>query len=73
MKKLIFILIVGCGFAQQYEDVVILKNGSEIHGIIIEEKPYEYIKIQSGKNVFVFEFDEIELLKKELVNKIENS
>ena len=73
MKKLLLIalLIVGWVFAQQYEDVVILKNGSEIHGIIIEEKPYEYIKIQSGKNTFVFQFDEIELLKKELINKIE--
>ena len=48
MKKLLLIalLIVGCVFAQQYEDVVILKNGSEIHGVIIEEKPNEYIKIQ---------------------------
>jgi len=71
MKKLILLtlLIVGCVFAQQYKDVIILKNGSEIHGIIIEEKPYEYIKIQSGKNIFVYEFYEIELLKKELVNQ----
>ena len=74
MKKLLLlsiVLIVGCVFAQQYKDVIILKNGSEIHGIIIEEKPYEYIKIQSGKNIFVYEFYEIELLKKELVNQIE--
>ena len=34
-KLLLFvILIVGGVFAQQYEDVVILKDGSEIHGII---------------------------------------
>ena len=69
MKKIIFILMVGGLFAQQYKDVVILKDGSEIHGLIIEEKPNEYIKIQSGKNIFVFEFDEIELMKKELLNK----
>ena len=69
MKKLLLIalLVVGWVFADQYEDVVILKDGSEIHGIIIEEKPYEYIKIQSGKNTFVFQFDEIELLIKELI------
>ena len=74
MKKLLLIilLIVGCVFAQQYEVVVILQNGSEIHGIIIEEKPNEYIKIQSGKNVFVFQMDEIELLTKELVKDISN-
>ena len=68
----ILLLIVGCVFAQQYNVVVILQNGSEIHGIIIEEKPNEYIKIQSGKNVFVFEFEEIELLTKELVKDISN-
>ncbi|SVE34174.1 uncharacterized protein METZ01_LOCUS487028 [marine metagenome] len=66
-RLIILLLIVGCVFAQQYNVVVILQNGSEIHGIIIEEKPNEYIKIQSGKNVFVFEFEEIELLTKELV------
>ena len=65
-RLIILLLIVGCVFAQQYNVVVILQNGSEIHGIIIEEKPYEYIKIQSGKNVFVFQMDEIELMKKEL-------
>ena len=69
MKKLIIILMVGSSFAQQYEDVVILKNGSEIHGIIIEEKFNEYIKIQSGKNILVYRYDEIDLFRKELINK----
>ena len=70
MKKLLLlsiVLIVGCVFAQQYKDVIILKNGSEIHGIIIEEKHNEYIIIQWGKNTFVLQFEEIELFKKELV------
>ena len=66
MKKLILILMVGACFTQTYEDVVILKNGSEIHGIIIEEKPNVYIKIQSGDNIFVYQLDEIELIRKEL-------
>ena len=68
MKKLILILILGICFTQTYEDVVILKNGSEIHGIIIEQKPNEYIKIQSGQNVFVFQMDEIEVMKKEIIS-----
>ena len=68
MKKLIFIMIVGICFTQTYEDLVILKNGSEIHGIIIEQKPNEYIKIQSGQNVFVFQMDEIEVMKKEIIS-----
>ena len=44
MKKLLLIalLIVGCVFTQQYEDVVILKNGSEIYGTLIEHIPNEY-------------------------------
>ena len=72
MKKLIFILMVGICFTQSYEDVIILKDGSEIHGMIIEEKPNEYIKIQSGRNVFVCQMDEIELIKKELIKLTNN-
>ena len=60
MKKLILILILGLSFTQTYEDVIVLKNGSEIHGMIIEEKPNIYIKIQSGDNIFVYQLDEIE-------------
>jgi len=60
--------MLGICFTQTYEDVVILKNGSEIHGIIIEQKPNEYIKIQSGENIFVYQMDEIELIKKELIS-----
>ena len=50
MKKLLIItlLFLGISFTQTYEDVVILKNGSEIHGIIIEQKP-GYIEIQMHK------------------------
>ena len=73
MKRLLLIVlplsINVIAFSQDYEDVVILKNGSEIHGIIIEQKPNDYIKIQSGKNTFVYRFDEIELMRKELVTE----
>ena len=70
IKNIIPILfIIGLVWGQTYEDVVILKNGSEIHGIIIEQKPNDYIKIQSGKNTFVYRFDEIELMRKELVTE----
>ena len=59
IKNIIPILfIIGLVWGQTYEDVVILKNGSEIHGIIIEQKPNDYIKIQSGKNTFVYRFDD---------------
>ena len=62
-KTLIFLILISISFSQQYEDVVILKNGSEIYGVIIEQKPNEYIKIKSGKNIFVFQMDEIDIIK----------
>ena len=53
--------------AENYEHVIILKNGSEIHGIIIDQKPNDYVRILSGKDIFVFEVDDIALIKKVLV------
>lgn len=65
--------------AQQYEDVVYLKNGSIIHGIILEQIPGESIKIQTKDgNTFVFKMDEVQKMvreeiavKKEGVRKVE--
>jgi|GEM_PF-3145502 hypothetical protein len=55
-------------YAQQYEDVVYLKNGSIIHGIILEQIPGESIKIKTGdNNLFVFKMDEIEKMTREEV------
>jgi hypothetical protein len=48
------------------EEVVYLKNGSIIRGIIIEQVPNQNIKIQTkDRNVFVFKYDEIEKITKE--------
>ena len=50
-----------------YQDVVYLKNGSIIRGIIIEQVPNQSIKIETAdRNVFVYQMDEIERLTKEL-------
>ncbi len=56
-----------CAIAQtNYEDVVYLKNGSIIHGMIIETVPNQTIKIQTkDRNVFVYKMDEIEKITKE--------
>ena len=51
-----------------YEDVVYLKNGSIIHGMIIEQVPNESIKIKSGQNIFVYNMDEILKITKEEVS-----
>ena len=53
-------------FTQEYEDVIYLKDGSVIYGMIIEQKPNEYIKVKSGKNIFVYQMDEIDKITKEL-------
>lgn len=84
-KFLIIILIfvsVNIGISQNnYQDVVYLKNGSIIRGIIIEQIPNQSLKIETkDRNVFVFKFDEIEKLTKEKIaddyyekNQIEKS
>lgn len=75
MRKLYIILsLLGSfAFSQEYEDVIYLKNGSEIHGMIIEQAPGQYIKIQSGKNVFVYQLNEIEKITKEQISVIDES
>jgi hypothetical protein len=51
------------------EDVVYLKNGTVIHGIIIEKVPDKSLKIQTAdRNVLVFRMDEIEKIGKATVN-----
>jgi hypothetical protein len=48
------------------KDVVYLKNGSIIHGLIIEQIPNQSIKIQTeDNNIFFFKMEEIEKLTKE--------
>lgn len=55
--------------ADEYQDVVYLKNGSIIHGIIIEQIPGESIKIENvAGDIFVFTMDEIEKITKEKIS-----
>ncbi len=70
MKKIIailFLFIVTEAIAQQtMKDVVYLKNGSIIRGMIIEQIPNESIKIKTGDgNVILFKMDEIQKITKE--------
>lgn len=71
MKKyfalVLFALITSVSFGQSnYQDVVYLKNGSIIRGVIIEQVPNKSIKIETAnRNVFVYQMDEIEKLAKE--------
>ena len=73
MKKLllttIFFLAITIAFAQNnYQDVVYLKNGSIIRGIIIEQVPNESMKIETANgSLFVLKFSEVEKMTRERV------
>jgi len=76
MKRVFFFLIsiifLSClsVISQSLEDVVYLKNGGIMHGIIIEQVPNQSLKIQThDKNVFVYKFDEIEKITKEATSQ----
>jgi hypothetical protein len=57
-----------------YEDVVYLKNGSVIHGMIIETIPNQTIKIKTKDgNLFVYKMDEILKMTKESVQSFDNN
>jgi len=56
------------------EDVVYLKNGSIIRGIIIETVPNQTIKIQTkDRNVFVFKYDEIDKITREVLTQLDET
>ena len=71
MRKVIlinlFFLLAFSSFGQgNYQDVVHLKNGSIIRGIIIEQIPNKSIKIETAdKSMFVFGLEDIEKITKE--------
>lgn len=70
MKKillsLLFLAFAIAGFAQSTRDVVKLKNGSVVKGIITEMKPNQSVKLTtSDGSVFVYSMDEVEEVLKE--------
>ena len=70
MKKLILLVLMCCftgAVMAQYIDMVHLKNGSMIKGVIIEQTPNESLKIQtSDGSIFVYLYDEILKITKEV-------
>ena len=72
MKKylgLLFLVLITTvsSFGQSnYQDVIYLKNGSIIRGVIIEQVPNKSIKIETAdRSVFVYQMNEIEKLTRE--------
>ncbi len=76
MRNLLFILMLSVlttnlTFSQERIEVVYLKNGSTIRGEIVEEKPNQYLKIETDNGSSVFcNIDEIDKITRE---KVENS
>ncbi len=72
MKRVLYtitflFLVVFYSYSQERgQDVVYLKNGSIIRGVIIEQVPNKSIKLQTkDNNIFVYEIDEVEKIGKE--------
>lgn len=71
MKKYLIVFLLfsftALTFGQNnYQDVIYLKDGNIIRGVIIEQVPDKLIKIETvDRSVFVYRMDEIEVIKKE--------
>lgn len=66
MALALFAVGMTAASAENLQDVVYLKNGSVIRGIIIEQVPSESIKIQiAGGSVLVLQTDEVSKITKE--------
>ncbi|MDR0954946.1 MAG: hypothetical protein LBM20_06165 [Rikenellaceae bacterium] len=60
-------MLPATALAQNYEDVVHLKNGSVIRGVIVEQVPNESLKIETRDgNLFVYQMSEVEKMTKEM-------
>lgn len=73
MNKLLSITILIFSFTtvifsqENMQDVIYLKNGSVIKGIIIEQIPNQTIKIQTeGGSIFVYNMSEVKKITKEV-------
>ena len=73
MKRFFILALVALiGFAmpaaaQQYQEVVYLKNGSVIKGTVIEQTPGQSVKVQTQDgSVFFYTMDEVEKVVKEM-------
>jgi len=73
LKNYIILFLLSANlFSQDYEDVVVLKDGTTVYGVIVEQSPGNYIKIKSGRNIFVYQMDEIDVIKKEITDNSSN-
>jgi TM2 domain-containing membrane protein YozV len=72
LTTIIFLILgISITYAQEVlQDVVYLKNGAIIHGVIVEQIPNESIKIKTNDgNIFVFKMTKIQKIAKENIKK----
>lgn len=73
MRKILIVFVFICicainAFGQSHQDVVYLKNGSIIRGMVIEQIPNESLKIQTADgSIFVYKMEEVQKITKENV------
>lgn len=80
MKSIVLLFAVFClitvpaAAQNQMEDVVYLKTGGIIRGVIVEQVPAQYVKIRTkDQNVFVFKPEEIEKMTRENLISSDNT
>ncbi|MDO4758056.1 MAG: hypothetical protein Q4A18_02185 [Rikenellaceae bacterium] len=72
MKKFLFVfaalvMVAGFAMAQSYQEVVYLKNGSVIRGVVIEQVPGVSLKVQtSDGSIFAYPMSDVEKITKEV-------
>ena len=65
-KKLLFIFLFFSCIISNYVDVVYLKNGSIIKGIILEQIPNQTIKIETADgSIFVYDMNRVTKITRE--------
>jgi hypothetical protein len=68
LTVVLFLIVCNIRAQGNYEDVVYLKNGSVIRGMIIEQVPGKTVKIQTAdRSIFVYQMEEIEKMTREAV------
>lgn len=73
-KALLIVCAIVCSVfyvsAQQYQDVIYLKNGSVVRGVILEQIPGKSIKLATDNgSQFIFPIYDVEKMSKELANQ----
>jgi len=75
MKKLFFLFIILNNFflfSQNYFDIILLKNGSTIKGLILEQIPGQKIKVKSSDgSIYTIKYTDVEKITKEFDAKEE--